>query len=45
MKNAAVKWLVITIAALSLSACERVSKKEDPLAGSIIDEAPDAVSQ
>jgi Flp pilus assembly protein TadD len=39
MKNAAVKWLVITIAALSLSACERVSKKEDPLAGSIIDEA------
>ena len=39
MKNRAAKWLIIAIAAISLSACESVSNKEDPLAANIIDEA------
>ncbi len=39
MKNRAAKWLVIAITAISLSACESVSNKEDPLAANIIDEA------
>lgn len=39
MKSRAVKWLAITVTAMGLSACESVSEKEDPLAGSIIDEA------
>ncbi len=39
MKSRAVKWLAITVTAMGLSACESVSDKEDPLAGSIIDEA------
>jgi len=39
MKSRVVKWLVLTVTAMGLSACESVSEKEDPLAGSIIDEA------
>jgi Tfp pilus assembly protein PilF len=39
MKNRAAKWLIISIAAIGLSACESVSQKEDPLAANIIDEA------
>ena len=39
MKSRAVKWLAITATVMGLSACVSVSDKEDPLAGSIIDEA------
>ena len=39
MKSRTIKWLVITAIVVGLSACERVKDKEDPLAGSIIDEA------
>lgn len=39
MNNRAVKWLAIAVTAFGLSACESVSNTEDPLAGSIIDEA------
>ena len=39
MKSRAVKWLAIAVTAIGLSACTSVSDKEDPLAGSIIDEA------
>ncbi len=39
MKSRAVKLLAIAATVMGLSACESVSDKEDPLAGSIIDEA------
>jgi Flp pilus assembly protein TadD len=39
MNNKAGKWLAIMVTAMGLSACESVGDKEDPLAGSIIDEA------
>jgi Flp pilus assembly protein TadD len=39
MKTKAVKWLAMAVMAIGLSACESVGDKEDPLAGSIIDEA------
>ena len=39
MKHGAARWLVMMVMALGLSACESVSDKPDPLAGSIIDEA------
>ena len=39
MRNRAARWLTISVVAIGLSACESVSQKEDPLAGSIIDEA------
>lgn len=39
MKSRALMWLAITATVMGLTACERVKDKEDPLAGSIIDEA------
>jgi len=40
MRNRAVRWLLISAAAVSLAACsESVHKTEDPLAKSVIDEA------
>jgi Flp pilus assembly protein TadD len=39
MKSRALMWLAISVTVMGLSACESVSEKEDPLAGSIIDEA------
>jgi Flp pilus assembly protein TadD len=39
MKSRMMLWLALSATIVGLSACERVSKKEDPLAENIIDEA------
>ena len=39
MKSRVMLWLALSATIAGLSACERVSEKEDPLAASIIDEA------
>ena len=39
MKNGAVRWLVVMVTAIGLSACESVAEKQDPLAENVVDEA------